>query len=680
MLSHLRERFLTTLREQELFSSLVVFVSCFLTARFGYYLFHTANISPAVIWAPPGIALAAVILGGYRMWFPIAAAQLIFGMSVGQAPLVIVASTTAYTLQALLGGYLLEKVRFNPTLSRTRDALFIIAVSLALPALAPAVTNGAAWAAGTLTTSFWVSWSRAWAGGVLGVLVLTPFLITWFTRRMLPIMRRETAETGVALTVLAGAVYIVFWTSFPQVNVFVALYFLFALLFWIGLRLGPRVASISILLVTAFGMAGSIIAHPSAVALNQQLFADELFMILIAPIFLILSALVEERRVAAVQLEHSITELQRALHKLGLEDQSKNEFIATLAHELRNPLAPVVSTLEYLKLEVQTPETHRLIVGAEEQTQIMRRLLDDLLDVARVTQKRFKLQEENLVLQNAINRSVQTVEAFVQSQQHTLSVNMPKEPIWIYGDSVRLTQIFTNILYNAAKYTPHGGRINLEARVEGGDVVVAVSDNGVGIEADRIERIFEPFVHTAPRKSVGTGLGIGLSLTKRLVDMHRGSIEAHSEGKDRGSIFILRFPLTPAPALSSFPPQNAPANSGPYRILVVDDNEAAAHGLEKLLAYKGHEVTSVHNGESALSAVAATQPHVVLLDIGLPDIDGYEVARRLRSHIPTPYIVALTGYGQEDDKNKAAVAGFNSHLTKPVGLAEIEDVLGTLRL
>lgn len=680
MLSQLRERLLITLREQELFSSLVVFVACFATAQFGYYLFHVANTSPAMIWAPPGIALAAVILGGYRMWFPIALAQLVFGMSVGQAPVVIAASTLAYTFQALLGGYLLERVRFNSTLSRTRDALLVIGVSLALPAFAPAVVSAAAWATGTLSASFWVAWSRAWAGGVLSVIILTPFFVTWFTRRTLPIIRRETLETVLALIVLVSSIYVVFWTSFPKANTFIALYFLFTILFWIGLRLGPRVTSLSILLVAALGMAGSIIAQPTATALNQQLFADELFMILIAPIFLILSALVEERRVTAKHLEQSIGDLQNALHKLGLEDQSKNEFIATLAHELRNPLAPVVSTLEYLKLEEQTPETRRLILGAEEQTQIMRRLLDDLLDVARVTQKRFKLQEETMVVQSAINRSIQTVELFMQSQQHTLNIILPKEPIWVFGDPVRLTQIFTNILYNAAKYTPRGGRVKLEARVEGGDVVVSITDNGMGIEADRIERIFEPFVHTGPRKTVGTGLGIGLSLTKRLVEMHHGSIEAHSEGKDKGSTFSLRLPLAPAPIPAAFSQAPTPARGGPYRILIVDDNEAAAQGLERLLIHKGHEVKLVYDGESALSAVATMQPHVVLLDIGLPDIDGYEVARRLRAHIPTPYIVALTGYGQEDDKNKAAVAGFNSHLTKPVGLAEIEDVLGSLRL
>jgi CheY-like chemotaxis protein/anti-sigma regulatory factor (Ser/Thr protein kinase) len=268
----------------------------------------------------------------------------------------------------------------------------------------------------------------------------------------------------------------------------------------------------------------------------------------------------------------------------------------------------------------------------------------------------------------------------MKTQQHQLEVAVPQEAIWVYGDAVRLTQIFTNILYNAAKYTPEGGHIRISTHTESGEAVVMVTDNGIGIEPDRLDRIFEPFVHTGPRRTVGTGLGIGLSLTKRLVDMHRGSIEAQSEGEGKGSTFVVRLPLTPVPARAPLePPFSDTRKREQYRILIVDDNQAAAQGLEKLLIRKGHEVQMVYDGQSALSAVPEIQPDVVLLDIGLPDMNGYEVARRLRMHIPTPYIVALTGYGKDDDKEKAAVAGFNYHLTKPVGLSDVEEVLASLR-
>jgi signal transduction histidine kinase len=668
-----------SLREQELFSSLLVFVLIFLTARLGHYIFYTSATSPAVIWAPTGIALAAVILGGYRMWLPIALGFMLFSLSVHHSWLMFLAVSIGYTLQTLLGGYILKRFRFDATLSRTRDALLIIGVSLVIPTVAPAIITGALWLSSSLAVSPWLQWSRSWAGSVLSVMVLTPFIISWLRRREFPIYRREVIEAIFAQLTLVGATYIIFWTKLPQANIFLSLYAFFAVLFWAGLRLGPRIMSLSIFAVTAIGMAGSAIAGVSTVPLNQQLFADELFMVLITPIFLILSALVEERRVTARELKHSIGELQDALHKLGVEDQSKNEFIATLAHELRNPLAPVVSTLEYLKLEEQTPETRRMILSAEEQTQIMRRLLDDLLDVARVTQKRFRLQEEPMSLQEAVTRSIRTVEDFILAQGHRMNILLPEEPLLVYGDSVRLTQIFTNVLYNAAKYTPQGGEISLEAHAEGGKAVVSITDNGIGIENERLERIFEPFVHTGPRKTVGTGLGIGLSLTKRLIEMHNGSIEAISEGPGKGSMFIVTLPLLPVQQIVSAPePVVTRTSTGPLKILIVDDNEAAAQGLEKLLTYKGHTVLLAYDGESALPAAQESRPDVVLLDIGLPGIDGYEVAEILRSLNPTPYIVALTGYGQDDDKNKALTAGFNYHLTKPVGILDIESVLSTI--
>jgi signal transduction histidine kinase len=558
----------------------------------------------------------------------------------------------------------------------------LVGVALFVPALGPALVTGAQYLAGSLTVTPWVNWSRTWAGGVMSVLILLPVITTLLSQRPISISRRELAETGVALIMLTAMVYVVFWTLLPQANIFVILYLLLAVLFWVGLRLGPRVMAFSLFLTTAMGMAGSLLAHPSATPLNQQLFADELFMILIAPIFLILSALVEERRVTAQRLSESISELQGALSKLGKEDESKNEFIATLAHELRNPLAPVVSTLEYLKLAEQKPETHRLIESAEEQTHIMRRLLDDLLDVARVTQKQFKLQKETVTLQAAITRSVHTVEVFMNSRQHTLTISMPAQPLWVYGDPVRLTQIFTNLLYNAAKYTNQGGMISISARAEGALGIVEVADNGVGIDEERLARIFEPFVHTQPRSTVGTGLGIGLSITQRLVEMHEGSIGARSGGKSKGSTFTVALPL--ALEDGNAMPRRRENSIGhiksPYRILVVDDNAAAAQGIEKLLTHQGHDVSIVYDGLSALTAVTSMGPQVVLLDIGLPDLDGYEVARRLRAAPGGRRmgLIAITGYGQAEDQRRAYEAGFDAHLTKPVAPERLKQVMAGL--
>jgi signal transduction histidine kinase/CheY-like chemotaxis protein len=685
LLTATTNKFLNTIREQELLTSVAVFVAYVLTAKLGQYIFFGLHTSPAVIWPPAGIALAAVLLGGYRMWVPIALAETLTILTSPTPPPFSVALITilVFTFAPVIGTYILTYFGFRNSLNRTRDVLLLIGLALILPAIDSAIVIAAQWLSHSLSVSWQEAMTRAWAGKVFSILMFTPVIISWASfidLKKIVEKKRLAIEAVAALLLLVGSVYVVFWTSLPQANVFISLYGLLGVLFWIGLRLGPRVMSLSLLITTSLGMLGSFLTHVSTVSLPQQLFSDELFMVLIAPIFLILAALVEERRITAQRLKKSIEELKSALEKLGREDESKNEFIATLAHELRNPLAPIVSTLEYLKLEEKVPETHRLIESAEEQTHIMRRLLDDLLDVARVTRKRFKLQQEVLSLQSVITRSVDTVKIFMHEQGHTLDVIVPENPILVYGDTVRLLQIFTNILFNAAKYTQNGGYITLEAYEEGGEAVVAIADNGVGIEEDRLGQIFEPFLHIGPHRSVGTGLGIGLSLTKRLVEMHHGDIEAFSEGANRGSTFVVHLPLSPATIepLQTHPAPQEARTSEPLRILVVDDNKAAAQAMERLLTRKGHVVEMVYDGESVLAAVSSLSPNVILLDIGLPGIDGYEVARRLRTLTTSPYLVALTGYGQEDDKNKAFNAGFNHHLTKPVGLTDLENVLGSI--
>jgi signal transduction histidine kinase/CheY-like chemotaxis protein len=542
----------------------------------------------------------------------------------------------------------------------------------------------------SLTASLWVSWSRNWAGRVMSIVVLTPLITTWFKYRkpfrwnVRALLTQKPFEALAAFLFFGLTIYAVFWTALPQVNVFVILYVLLGGLFWIALRLGPRMTATALFFMAAAGIAGTIIANPTHAHLNTQLLADELFTVLLAPLFLVLAALVEERRVTANELSKNVAELHEAMQKLESEDRSKNEFIATLAHELRNPLAPVVSTLEILELREHEPESLSLINGAQEQMATMRKLLDDLLDVTRVTRGSFQIEKAAVELQTAMHQSVRTVEPFMWQQEHSLSVSLPSKPIWIFGDPVRISQICTNILYNAAKYTPPGGKISLSVLERGSNAMLTITDNGIGIPEDRLESIFEPFNQGDKRSSVGSGLGIGLSLTRHLVGLHDGTIEAFSKGVGHGSTFIVYLPMyvnneVPMPqtenkdALVILPPPSS------RRILVVDDNQAAAHGLERLLTYKGYTVDVVYDGESALKEASVFAPDVVLLDIGLPGMDGYEVARRLiREDGSIPSLIAITGYGQEEDKRKAFEAGFNYHLTKPVGIAEIEDILVSL--
>lgn len=685
--------FMQTLREQKFASFLIVFLSTLAVIKINQYLFFTFNTSPAVILMPVGIGLAAVYLGGYRMWLPLACAWFFGLLSSSTQPSVflIISATVAYPLQAVIGGYALRRLNFLGTLERTRCALILIAVALLVPIIAPSITTGVQWLAGSLSAPAWVTWSRAWAGGVMSIMVFTPLITTWYIRRARK-TTKEILESTAALAALSLAVYLTFWTTLPQLNTFVVLYGLFAVLFWIGLRLHPRIVAIALFLTAFGGVAGSIIAHPAAIPLNQQLLADELFIILIAPIFFILTALVEERRVVAQEARTRAQQLEEANRRLSLEDQAKNEFLATLAHELRNPLAPVVSSLELMKIkaeELNRLDLMQLVETANTHNATLTRLLDDLLDISRISQKKFKLQKQNIELRPVVERALRTVDGLCKSRNHILSVNIPKENICLEADPLRLEQILVNLLNNAAKYTDIGGHIELIVACEGErNLRICVKDNGNGIEPHMLGKIFESFVQS---NDSNAGLGIGLSLTRRLVGLHGGRVWAQSEGLGKGSEFtvvlpgVRRQPPTPAPQVQRGAKVPLPAkrkNSPRQRsILIVDDNKAAADGLKKLLEHNGHSTSVVYDGLSALERMRVDEAGAVLLDIGLPDIDGYAVARRLRKeHGYNPLVlIAVTGYGQEEDKAKARDAGFNHHLTKPVGIADVEALLANPR-
>jgi len=668
---------------------LFVFFMYVAAAKFGQHIYHFygGQNSLALIWPATGLALAAVLIGGYRMWLPIMLAQFLVIVTdpmIHLSPLLVIVSTIVFTLQPLVGAYVLKRYfGFQGAMTHVRDALALIVLAFIIPAFAPFITTGLQVMTGEITIPPWFMWSRLWAGGVLSIMVITPLITTWFGKGRILYTSRHVAERVLTLLAMVAAIYMLFWTSLPAQNLFVALDIFFIPLFWIGFRMGPRTLSLVIFLTTAFGMAGSIIAHPSAAPLSQRLFADELFMILIAPIFLILATLMEECRFAVKELKEKNIELGEALTKTRFEDQAKSEFLAILGHELRNPLAPIVTTLELLSVEETNPDRIALISQAQKQTKIMRRLLDDLLDVSRVAHKKFNLKREPIILQTVLDQSIASIGAFMETQGVTLSVSVPKEPLWMYGDTARLAQVFNNVLHNAGNYTPRHGKVALIVTHEDNQAVIKVTDTGMGIDPSIIDSIFESFVSISSISQVRTGLGIGLSLVKRLTELHGGTVEAQSEGPGFGSTFTVRLPLLePESVPATHLVESAKEEIMPtkFKILLVDDNEVAAQGLGKLLEHRGHTVLLRYTGKSALEAILSFQPDVVLLDIGLPDITGYEVAEQVRAQpkAARPILVALTGYGQAQDKRETSKAGMAYHLTKPVGIADIEAVLGRI--
>jgi signal transduction histidine kinase/CheY-like chemotaxis protein len=387
---------------------------------------------------------------------------------------------------------------------------------------------------------------------------------------------------------------------------------------------------------------------------------------------------------ASAMLERS--RLIEALHarerSLRLADRRKDDFIATLAHELRNPLAPIRNAVDILRRRgLEDPQLAWCRDVIQRQVTQMTHLLEDLLDVSRVTRNKIELRRERVALRRVIDDAIETTQPLIQAQRHTLSVELPTEPVVVYGDPTRLTQVLANLLNNAAKYTDPGGRIALQAHVDGDEVDIRVSDTGIGIEPAQLSRVFEMFSQLEPalERSRG-GLGIGLSLSRGLVELHGGRLEAHSEGAGRGSTFTVSLPIVHAEpdVADDDGPARTAANS--VRVLVVDDNTDAAQTLATMLELQGMDSRAAFGGRDGLVVAEQWRPEVVVVDIGMPDINGYEFVRRLREQPWGEPVLAIacTGWGQNEDRERARAAGFDHHLVKPIEPEAIAKIVARL--
>jgi PAS domain S-box-containing protein len=365
--------------------------------------------------------------------------------------------------------------------------------------------------------------------------------------------------------------------------------------------------------------------------------------------------------------KHAEIALREANERLREADLRKNEFIAILSHELRNPLAPIRYALPLLAEERLGAGGRRATAVIDRQVTHLARLVDDLLDVSRITTGKVELLTDDVALDAVLSAAVDAASPAIAAAQHSLDVAVPDGPIWIHADPARIGQAVTNLLNNSAKYTPKGGRIRLEATASDAEVVIRVVDNGVGIAPDALPTVFEMFRQVrGPNRSQG-GLGIGLTLAKQFVEMHGGTIEARSGGENKGAEFVIRLPRAPArrrPEETRPEPYGQP---GCLRVLVVDDNVDLVEMLAVLIEASGHQVRKAFDGRSAISAALEYHPHVVFLDVGMPDMSGIEVAKELRRHpqMAGTRIVALTGWGQAEDRHRTEEAGFDDHVTKP---------------
>lgn len=666
---------------------LVVFGAYFISARWGLSL-EPVNSFAALIWPATGISLAAVFIFGNRVAPAIALGAFLANYYTGAPLFAAFAIAAGNALEAVVGAWLLRAFRFDPLFNRLVDSFIFIVVALSTTVISATIGATSLSFTSLLTAAdvplTWVAW---WIGDVLGALVMGPFLIRWLVRPPL-LLRRSRAQFLESITFLAALILasvLVFWDPIPALGDATPAYLLFVPLTWGALRVGPRIMTLAIATLAAIAISGTFSGMGPFVPLDdvRSLFHLQLFLSTVAFIFLLFVAAVEERKETSRRLQENVVALREDMETISEADRAKNEFIATLSHELRNPLAPVLSTLEIMRTRgIPDSETRSLIDATHENVMRITRLLDDLLDVARISRKQINLRMGEASLKSIIAHSRTMAESLIKKNNHSLTVQLPEEDVRLTVDQLRIEQVVVNLLNNAAKYTPQGGRIVLSAQEARGGIEIRVRDNGLGIPQEELERIFEPFKQIGNRRENGAGLGIGLALARRLVELHGGTIHAESAGEGHGSEFIVWLPaakeviLLPAAEASSASPARVRTNK--KKILVVDDNAAASDAIAKLLNHSGHEAVTAPDGARALETLSHFRPDIILLDIGLPDGSGYDVARMIRRYLdPCPTLVALTGYGSDDDKQKSSEAGFDKHLVKPVSIADLEEVLAS---
>jgi signal transduction histidine kinase/CheY-like chemotaxis protein len=669
----------------------LVAAGCALGASAGI-LARFPGLGAAILFLPYAVVTAALLRTARRHWWIIllaaAAGDFLPHWRSGESLTFVLLAEIVNDGRAIIAALGITRwARRSGRFESMREMVAYLAVAvLVAPAVAALGGAGLVSWFGT-APGFWLVWQQWWLSNAITGLIVLP-LLTFDVRALLsrgvrPSAARaaEAALLVISLLVVGAAVFARSYDRSPthQAHLYWALPFLL----WAAVRFGPRGTCAALMGVTSLSVWGAIAGRgPFAPdAATENLLELQVFLLAVSIPVLLLSALIEQQRRTAAALTE-IEKRKSVEAALRESNRRKDEFLAMLGHELRNPLAPISIALQILR---EAPPASRDAAWAREsigrQLSHMTRLLDDLLDISRVTLGKIQLQLAPVSVGQVIASAVEATRPLIDSGAHQLTVKLPDDSVMIRGDAVRLTQVVANLINNAAKYTERGGRIDVAVDHDGAEVRVSVRDNGIGIAADALERIFDLFSQLpGGHERAQGGLGIGLTLARRLVEMHGGSVEARSEGPNRGTEIVVRLPLaalepTPRPAVQApAAEENQPAS---LRILAVDDNVHMAQGLASILRMWGHNVRTAHDGAAALEVATQFAPEVVLLDLSLPRVDGLEVARRLRQapeHTPS-LLVSMSGFGQEDTRRHSGEAGFHHHLTKPFDMRALRAML-----
>jgi signal transduction histidine kinase len=639
----------------------------FAAAKFGLSFFALIHPSASPVWLPTGIAMAALLLGGVRFVPAVFGGAFLANVTTAGSVATSLGVALGNTLEAVLAATLVERFAGGRAAftSPARILRFMLLGALLSPTVSATIGVLSVTLGGVATDAaagaIWFTW---WLGDAAGAVLVTPLVVLWWTSRDWDRMGRRAGEAALMIVAIGTVGAATFFH--PYLSQYPMAFLSLAPLVWGALRFGPREIATAIAVLAIFATAGTIADRGqfARLAPNESLLVLQGFLLVISMTALPMAALTVERRASLQRERAARAEADAAL-------RAKDEFLAILSHELRNPLAAISMAAAVLDTGAPPRESSaRLVASIRRQTQHLARLIDDLLDIGRLTASKLILRKEALDLGAAVRRCVDALATTRGLGPGRIELTL--EAVWIDADPVRIAQVVENLLGNALKHTPPTKRIRVVVRDIGAVAELRVEDEGFGIRPELLPNVFEPFTQGEQGldRSAG-GLGLGLTLVRRLTELHSGTIEAQSGGVDKGSVFTLRFPSRSAPVEAHAAPSEQVRAGRPRRLLVVEDNVDARQTLRTLLEMLGHEVHEAADGEAGVAAALERRPEVVFVDIGLPRLDGYEVARRLRAAKLGVRLVALTGYGRDDDVQRAREAGFDEHLLKPATLEQL---------
>jgi len=631
------------------------------------------------VWPPSGIALAGLLLSGARLWPGVWLGAALTNLTIQGSPLLAVLIGTGNTLEAVAAAALVRRFISPRGEFESGEAVVMFATLSALSALIAATIGTVSLTlAGALNRAEFSSNAWTWfEGDFTGMLIVTPLVLSW---RMRPLPSWNTDKvlevTALALSTVVVTVFI--FRNLVSAGMLPLVFITLPFVLWAAIRFEQRVVTAAIAAMSAISVWYTLQAEgrygPGSEELTSFFLLSYTSTLMMTG--LVMSAIIGQREYAELAVRQRVLELQDS-------ERHINEFLAMLSHELRNPLAPMVNALTLMH---KIPENQHppLLAIIERQVAHLSHIVDDLLDVSRITRGKILLQKAVVDLNDIVSRALDASRPLIAAHGHAVESHFPSERLFVYVDATRISQVVLNLINNAVKYTPAGGTIAISVSRDLGHAVLGVRDSGIGIGPELLPRVFDLFMQgdRALDRSEG-GLGIGLTIARRIVDMHDGAIDVTSSGPGKGSEFVVRIPLVPAPALPVGAPvydDRAAPRAERRRLLIVDDHRENADTLATLLASLGHEVTTAYDGRKAIELAQQIHPEAVLLDIGLPGMNGYEVARVLKSapQGAHTFLIAVSGYGQDEDRRRSREAGFDYHLVKPVDPAQLGEIIDSL--